>query len=154
MIRNRTTLTAAALVLALSACTGKESNAGTTSPSSPSLSEKAAAQVDKAKEKAAEMKADLAGKSVEYTQVAEQKLAKLDTRLAELRKSASEATGDAKAEMEKLYANLAEERKAVGAKLGELKDTSADAWSSFTQKLDSSMHSLEQSVEKAFAKKP
>jgi len=154
MFRSRTPLFAVTLALALSACTGKESQAGSASPSSPSLSEKAAAQVDKAKEKAAAVKNDLAEKHVEYTKAAEEKLAKLDTRLAELRQSASTASGDAKAELEKLYANLAEERKAVGAKLAELKDTSADAWASFTQKLDTSMHSLEQSVEKAFAKKP
>ncbi len=39
MFRSRTPLFAVTLALALSACTGKESQAGSASPSSPSLSE-------------------------------------------------------------------------------------------------------------------
>lgn len=145
-LTQRTAFTAALVLgFGLTACTGGESNAKSSS-GEPTLSEQA-------KDKASEMKADFNEKRAEYTKVAEEKLAKLDQRLAELRKSASEATGDAKDELEKLSDSLAEERKAVGAKLSELKNTSADAWSSFTSKLDDSMDSLSQSIERAFTKK-
>jgi hypothetical protein len=148
MFRIQSTVFVIALVCSLSGCTQKESSAG-----APSLTEQAKGHVDTAKAKASEMSADFAAKRAEYTQVAEKKLAALDQKLGELRVNASEATGDAKVELEKLVDSLSEERKAVGAKLGELKDTSADAWASFTQKLDSSLGALEQSIEKAFSKK-
>jgi hypothetical protein len=113
----------------------------------------AAREMKKEVKEAAEATKNYVGQTKDqFVASMQDKLSKLDEKMAELGAKAQNLKDDAKVQSDKALASLKEERDKVGQKLEEVKKASQDTWQDIKAGFESAYADLEKAYENAKAK--